>query len=867
MRVTNEQVRAMRASVYGHQKGFSPKAVEQIAKANEAVDSVATMSAAYWHSERHFTDENFLEGSRRLITLRTEVIQAVSGANRDGSKAREKLGQALHTLQDFYAHSNWVERGNTSIVGGFGKTLFQNPSRASATCPGNPNTLGPNGGGSVTSGYFVGFSVFPSDFGCSIEQLPANKCFHGNYSPNCTGINKDLDAAGAAAHHVTENPFHPRAAALANEATRTYIQGILDDLKGNDRALAALLDVKGTLGFVVDDTGSMGSSIAGVSGTINQMVAEISADPERAPDNYLLVRFGDPNVGGAMTTEDASVLQAAVAAISPDGGGDCPELSQAGLLNAVNASMPDSRLYLFSDATAKDSATVNQVIAAAQSRGVELNYGLTGSCSPIDPAYIRGAAETGGQVFRIRPDEIPKLFTVIKPQLQGNQSTIIRRRVDLGAGGTETIIAPVDTYNTGLTIALSVAENNVVAHQSVRVFRPSGVQVASTDPDVKIVTLSTGLVYAFDHADPGVWKVEVEGVGPFTASVRGNSPLAFSRFDFVQVNADIHGGYDPVAGQPTVGSTMLGEASVVGSYSTAHFSLIDEAGRVLMPLLLSQDYDSANPEHFLGETALPAVPFRISVEGTDDAGNAYRREYPALYRAQPLDVQIKGVPFVELKKDVPQTVTFTVKNLQSAQASYTVRARDDLGAVTGLVPTSLELAAGESKDVQLTLQAPAGSASGDTGRVFVTVTSNADPTLFNSAELGYSVIANASPVCESPEKPTVLWPPNNQMRDMRLADLVHVTDPDGDPVTLKLVGATQDEPPTRAPDVTGVGTDVAAVRAARAGSGDGRVYRLSYEAADRKGGTCSAAVTVHVPHDSATDVAVDSGQNYDATQE
>ena len=33
----------------------------------------------------------------------------------DLTQARQLLGQYLHTLQDFYSHSNWIELGKTEI--------------------------------------------------------------------------------------------------------------------------------------------------------------------------------------------------------------------------------------------------------------------------------------------------------------------------------------------------------------------------------------------------------------------------------------------------------------------------------------------------------------------------------------------------------------------------------------------------------------------------------------------------------------------------------------------------------------------------------------------------------------------------------
>ena len=122
--------------------------------------------------------------------------------------------------------------------------------------------------------------------------------------------------------------------------------------------------------------------------------------------------------------------------------------------------------------------------------------------------------------------------------------------------------------------------------------------------------------------------------------------------------------------------------------------------------------------------------------------------------------------------------------------------------------------------------------------------------------------------------PGCLWPPNHKFVDI---GIMGVTDPDGDPVTITITGITSDEPTAsdkvsggakHAPDAYGVGTDTASVRAERSGNGDGRVYEISFTAADASGAACSGTVTVNVPHDQSDKScpAVDSGQNYDATQ-
>ena len=113
-----------------------------------------------------------------------------------------------------------------------------------------------------------------------------------------------------------------------------------------------------------------------------------------------------------------------------------------------------------------------------------------------------------------------------------------------------------------------------------------------------------------------------------------------------------------------------------------------------------------------------------------------------------------------------------------------------------------------------------------------------------------------------------LWPPNHKFQNITIDG---VTDPDGDPVTITIDGITQDEPTPgpgkkHSPDGDGVGTDTAEIRAERDGSGDGRVYEISFTADDGNGAVCTSSIQVDVPHDQSGDPAVDSGQNHDSTQ-
>lgn len=113
----------------------------------------------------------------------------------------------------------------------------------------------------------------------------------------------------------------------------------------------------------------------------------------------------------------------------------------------------------------------------------------------------------------------------------------------------------------------------------------------------------------------------------------------------------------------------------------------------------------------------------------------------------------------------------------------------------------------------------------------------------------------------------IIWPANHKMVAVNIVD---ITDTCGRPFSVTIDGITQDEPLDAEgdgnfePDGAGVGTDTAELRAERQGTGDGRVYEISFSAENESGVSCSGAVQVGVPHD-RNDTPIDSGQNYDST--
>lgn len=150
---------------------------------------------------------------------------------------------------------------------------------------------------------------------------------------------------------------------------------------------------------------------------------------------------------------------------------------------------------------------------------------------------------------------------------------------------------------------------------------------------------------------------------------------------------------------------------------------------------------------------------------------------------------------------------------------------------------------------------------------FSRATSDESPILYD-----LTILANRPPDCSaaSPSQATI-WPANHKFVSI---DVMGVTDPDGDTVSILVDSIYQDEPVDTygdgrfTPDGMGVGTSTAQVRAERSGTkkvpGNGRFYHVSYTATDPYGYTCGGEVLVAVPHDQSH-TPIDDGALYDST--
>jgi len=214
---------------------FSADAITSIENAAAAVDGgfLPGTKGEFDVPEAHCDNEKLPECSGRIHKFKANVVEVLKKEN--GDNARTYLGRALHTLQDFYSHSNYVNLRKDVIESKLGREILESLRKSpnDPTCKDDlwDGTLIDKGLTNLTSGHFIwltgesSWSEFLFQIDAGIGEPPSGKCAHGK-APDA-GIHKDTSG----------RPLHNEARDLARLATHDYIKQVLKAIKdefGND---------------------------------------------------------------------------------------------------------------------------------------------------------------------------------------------------------------------------------------------------------------------------------------------------------------------------------------------------------------------------------------------------------------------------------------------------------------------------------------------------------------------------------------------------------------------------------------------------------------------------------------------------------
>ncbi|XP_034379649.1 von Willebrand factor A domain-containing protein 7 isoform X1 [Arvicanthis niloticus] len=640
--------------------GFSSRrfraALGEVSRANAAQDFVPASKS---NPDLHFDAERLLQGRTRLVGALRETLVAARAL--EYTLARQRLGAALHALQDFYSHSNWVELGERrphSHLLWPRRELWSLAQVGDATCSDCEGLSCPENildSTLLTSGYF---GTHP--------PKPPGKCSHGGHfdqsssQPPRGGINKDSTSPSFSPHHM----LHLQAAKVALLASIEAFSLLRSRL--GDRGFSRLLDITpaSSLSFVLDTTGSMGEEINAAKIQARQIVEQRQGSPME-PVFYILVPFHDPGFGPVFATSDPDSFWQKLNEIQALGGGDEPEMCLSALELALQHTPPLSDIFVFTDASPKDAFLTDRVESLTQEKRCRVTFLIT-----EDPSRARGRARREAlSPLRFEPYEAIALASggeVIFTKDQHIQG--VAAIVGESAAGLVTLPLEPPVFIPGKPCVFAVDhllwQVTVRMHGDISSFwikSPAGV---SQGPEEGMGPLGNtrrfGQFWTVTMTDPpqtGTWEIQVAAEGTPRVRVQAQTSLDFLFHFGIPVEDGPHPGLypltQPVAGLPTqllVEATGLvsREKLVDGQPQFSHVVLrrVPEGthlGRVSLEPV-------GPPERGLLAASLPltllsvSAPFSLELVGQDGGGQGLWRTAPQPCSVAPVLLELSGPP-------------------------------------------------------------------------------------------------------------------------------------------------------------------------------------------------------------------------------
>ncbi|KAM9476982.1 von Willebrand factor A domain-containing protein 7-like [Clarias gariepinus] len=727
--------------------------INEISSHNAWVDFWHQLSAHY-----HFDSESFQPG-RDLITKGVHAVKR-SVKQQSYQAARKELGKILHTLQDFYSHSNWIELGKTEPYSNLIKTDTPiNNIADSETCR-NCNSDICTGNileeviarQKLTSGYFGLFK-------------PKGKCSHGGTFDLTTwgqgGINKDESTS-------SHGYLHEAAASVATAATKELLQDIRATVGDSEFLRLMGLSQTSVLCFVIDTTGSMSNDIAEVR-RITSSIIDSKTGTVAQPSEYILVPFNDPDYGPFIRTADTSVFKQQINALTAYGGGDAPEMCLSGLQLALTGAPPQTEIFVFTDAEAKDTWLKNTVQALIEKTKSKVTFMLTNALgfgrrrrsaraidgqqqvstrmlNPSNQLYQNLAQGSGGQAIEVTKGTLAQATDIIA-------ATSISTLVTL----FQAIRNPAKAENFSVFVDSSVQNLTIYITGNSPKFlitSPSGISQGSAELNGALGLINN--VGNFYTAQPnisvktGLWLFSIDSTQPYTIRVVGESKIDFI-FEFVELSQGAHPSYAVLNSRPAANNTLILLVSMIGGDSATPTAVY------LVEASSSNSFNGTLEEVNSGQYLVtfnktPGGDFTVRVDGeigtSKSLDNTFQRQTPTQFQTSTVTVITQPVETVEPGKQF--TLPFTVATTGSG-GSFNIIVSNDRSFNT-LFNASLTLESGGSANGTVALTVPASTSSGTD--VTVTIQAEApDGSDSNYAVLRLAVIAPVtdltSPVCEA----------------------------------------------------------------------------------------------------------------------
>ena len=225
--------------------------------------------------------------------------------------------------------------------------------------------------------------------------------------------------------------------------------------------------------------------------------------------------------------------------------------------------------------------------------------------TPRPPAFNRTyyelAASTGGDFYFWAPGE----FATAKLNVPIHHEDVLlsygsidgERKFEIPVESgvkTLTLFAGVDTKN----LAVLVRPDGTVVRDGVQTFRHMLIATVPSPP-------------------PGVWRLELNGRGPYAVTAHVDSQIQLIGFDYVEEGGRPgHEGMFPIKRDTRGGEQLTCRVNVSGTIKQQRLVFVDREGAMLTSVPLDGEYVPCT---------VPSVPYRAGVIGSDSSGRSFAR--------------------------------------------------------------------------------------------------------------------------------------------------------------------------------------------------------------------------------------------------
>ncbi|XP_052121431.1 hemicentin-1 isoform X3 [Frankliniella occidentalis] len=337
-----------------------------------------------------------------------------------------------------------------------------------------------------------------------------------------------------------------------------------------------------SLAFVFDSTGSMWRDLEQLKRGAAAILEAMLARPDKPIYDYVFVPFNDPNVGPATVTTSADVFRAQMEAVQVRGGGDCPEPSLEAILQALKRVRPNSYVYVFTDASAKDHFLLPEVLSLVQRKQTQVVFVMTGNCKDSNTPRYQSmeniAVASSGQIYHINKAEVEDVLSFVQQTLDSQKVNLVS--VDLPEAAKKEHAVQVDETIREFTVSVSGVNPHisVVNPDGVRIDQPPALQNILDLDNVKVVVVNKPL--------PGSWTVETSSDSKHAVRLTGISVVDFSYgFSVLETDRLNETYHRPLQDAPNfilVGGTDMGSV-----WNLTSVDLLDIDGSTLQTIPLS----------------------------------------------------------------------------------------------------------------------------------------------------------------------------------------------------------------------------------------------------------------------------------------